>query len=95
MEEFGATLARLCAVAPLLFIGILVLVDPAAITGLIRRMEFGIRNFRNWLQGMPYVDQYQEAHEVLSTPALLGLRIGGVALVVFALLPLLLDLPVH
>lgn len=80
-----AVITRLCFTAPLLFIAVLMVIDPEGFVRIIHSLEFTMRTFEQRIHGYP--PQESEPGPVSATVRAV-IRFTGVCLAVAAVFPL-------
>jgi len=78
--------AKILFSAPLLFVGILMTLDPVFFTSYLGKLAQGINAFNHRLQGFPQIEQRIESKPVGgSSTLMLAFRLGGVLVSLAAL----------
>jgi hypothetical protein len=78
--------ARVCATAPLLFIAVLMAIDPEGFAKILQSVPFALRDFEQRIRGHP--PQEFEPTEPVSARVPALIRLTGACLGVAAVLPL-------
>lgn len=78
-------IVRLCASGPLLFIGVLMVIDPASFVNIGQTLASELRTFKHRLRGFQQQGRFQEPEAISVSPSVrVAIRTFGVALAGFA-----------
>ena len=87
LDQAAAILQRLCVCGPLLFIGLLMAIDPASIARLSEMVARALHNFEHGLRGFPWQERLHEPEaSSVSVAWRITLRLIGFVLVACAIL---------
>lgn len=87
-DDVGAILVRLCSSVPLLYIGILMAIDPAGFVRFAEVLASVLRTFEHRLHGLQWQERLCEPDSARLPPRVRNaVRIAGLTLVAVALLP--------
>jgi len=81
-----AVIARLCFSVPILFIGLLMVIDPDAFLRMSQALAVALRTFELHFRDYPLVSQSPEPVPVTNRAAV---RLGGVCVAAAAVIPLI------
>jgi hypothetical protein len=87
LDQAAHILVKLCSCGPLLFIGLLMAIDPASIARLSGMVAHALQNFEHGLRGFPWQERLRESDEAeVSKAGRIALRFTGLALAACAIL---------
>ena len=87
LDQAAAILGRLCVCGPLLYIGLLMAIDPASIVRLSEMVARALHNFEHGLRGFPWREHFQEFEQAkISEAWRIGVRLIGLVLAACAIL---------
>ncbi|MGA2737848.1 MAG: hypothetical protein ABSG65_10410 [Bryobacteraceae bacterium] len=87
LDQAAAILGRLCVCGPLLYIGLLMAIDPVSIVRLSERLARGLRNIEHGMREFPLMEQFREpAEATISEAWRIASRLIGLALAACAIL---------
>jgi hypothetical protein len=89
LDQIAATLARMFVFGPMVFLGLMWVMNPASLTSLLADLEDGVRRFKLHLQGR-WADPFARPVRFHATDRAEGrARLAGALLVVAGLLGML------
>ena len=68
LADTAEMLGRLCVAAPIIFVGLLVLMDPLRFLKYVNMLSDGLQRFRDHLHSSPWEDPFLGSHEVADSP---------------------------
>jgi hypothetical protein len=87
LDQAARILVRLCSCGPLLFIGLLMAIDPASVARLSEMLVRGRHNFGHGLRGFSWQERLCEPEEAkVSKAERIALRLAGLVLTACAVL---------
>ena len=87
LDQAAATLGKLCVCGPLLYVGLLLAIDPASVFRLSGAVARALHNFEHGLRGFPCQKHVREIEEAnVSAAWRIALRLIGFVLVACAIL---------
>jgi hypothetical protein len=87
LDQAAAILGRLCVCGPLLYVGLLMAIDPASVVRLSGMLARALRNLEHGLRGFAWLPHFGEPEEAeISAAWRIALRLIGFGLVTVAIL---------
>jgi hypothetical protein len=87
LDSAGMLLVRLCLFGPLLYLGLVLVVDPSIVVTLGENFNLGLRNFEHQIQARPWRRPWRMLGRPPDSTAFRGgVRLAGFALCTFAFL---------
>jgi len=86
-DDAATFFARLCVSGPLLYIGLVMAMDPASLVRSAEALTHVLRTFEQRLKGVPWQEPLRESGSVHCSPTMRnGVRFAGLVLTAFAFL---------
>ncbi len=89
LADAAEMLGRLCIAAPVIFAGLLLVMDPPRFLKLVNTVSDSLQRFRDYLQSSPWEDPFLGSREVPDSPRTRTVvRCAGLALTMLGLVHL-------